>query len=69
LLLLVLRGKSAGEILELRYLAITENKAANTAVKAAAVRMYTQKGKGAAAFPLSGDLFWRFAFEGGFAEE
>jgi hypothetical protein len=51
-------------------LEITENKAANTAVKAAAVRMYTQKGKGAAAFLLSWDFFfWRFAFEGAFEAE
>jgi len=52
-------------------LEITENKAANTAVNAAAVRMYTQKGKGtvAVASLLLGDFFWRFVFTGGFEVE
>jgi hypothetical protein len=31
--------------------------------------MYTQKGKGAAAFLLSGDFFLLFAFMGGFVVE
>jgi hypothetical protein len=55
--------------LEPRYFAITKNKAVNIAVKAAAVRMYTQKGKEAAAYLFSGEFFLFFAFMGGFAVE
>jgi len=51
------------------YFAIIKNKAARIAVKAAPVRMYTQKGKDAAAYFFSGGFFRFFAFEGAFVVE